>query len=315
MDSKACKRWHRPCLSIAMKKSFITVLAFMVLGPNANAGGICHDLPLNESIRVNHSFLGSKTIHQKYTLVRSEEKTYDVYLNLKFKPSKGFKKEMALSFGGLDDQTINGILNKFYPEKMESCFREYESSLADELGRKIRLHIYNEAVHKTIVKPPQVRISIKDSEFRSHSKAYNMSSDCPTLIHEALHLLGLVDEYVEKWQGFSHKFSSLILRPLRPVNENVLPAFDCRAIGPDNSAMANPSAVQYTRSLFSGHINAVIYPNCVKKNEKYFGCAKFWAKTSHKNNGAIPNISDCTEKVPDYCKDESWVMIDELDSK
>lgn len=240
----------------------------------------------------------SKTTTQKYTLLRASKNVYDVYLNLAFRPSKKYD-------GVLKDRHE---LNKFYRKKMNACFKSVDHALVDELGRKIRLHVYDKENDILPSAPPEVKIKIENGEHRSNSFAYESDIDCPTLVHEAFHLLGLVDEYEEKWMGFNHSFFSLAFNPIVKTSDKVLPAFDCRAVGPDTSIMHNQWNLYWGKSLYSGHVNTIIYPNCAEKNEKYFTCAKYAYKTSAKNNGALPNIGDCAKKVPDFCKEESWVQ-------
>lgn len=259
----------------------------------------CGDVPYNTAMKVIIPAGRSKTTTQKYTLVRASEKVYDIYLNLEFKKSKKYD-------GDIED------VNTFFKTQMNQCFSILQNSLVDELGRKLRLHIYDKEKDKRLPSPPpMMKIKIEDAKHRSHSKAYESDIDCPTMIHEAFHLLGLVDEYEEKWKGFNHSFFSLAFKPFVPTSDKVLPAFDCRAIGPEDSVMSDQWNLIFGKGLYSGHVNAIIYPNCDEKNQKYYTCAKYAYRTSAKNNGALPNIGDCSKKVPDYCKDEKWVNIDQ----
>jgi hypothetical protein len=261
----------------------------------------CGELPMDTAMKVIIPSGSSKTTTQKYTLLRASENVYDVYLNLRFKASKKYD----------GDITDKNELNETYKSAMNSCFRRMENKLVDELGRKLRLHVYDKTKDKKLPSaPPLVKIKVMDEEHRSHSFAYNSKIDCPTLIHETFHLLGLVDEYEEKWKGFNHKFISLAFNPIVETSDDVLPAYDCRAIGPSISVMRNQWSLLWRRGLYSAHVNAIIYPNCDEKNKKYYTCAKYAYKTSAANNGALPNIGDCAKRVPDYCKSEDWVQLD-----
>lgn len=254
---------------------------------------------MNTAMKVIIPASRSKTTTQKYTLLRSSNNVYDVFLNLDFKPSKKYD-------GAIKDKKE---INKIFKSKMNACFKTMENSLVDELNRKIRLHIYDKDNSILPSAPPLVKIKLENDAHRSNSFAYSSDIDCPTFIHETLHLLGLVDEYEERWLGFNHNFFSLAFNPIVENSDKVLPAFDCRAIGPENSIMHNQWSVYRGKSLFSGHVNTIIYPNCAEKNDKYYTCAKYAYKTSAKNNGALPNIGDCAKRVPDFCKDESWLEV------
>lgn len=259
----------------------------------------CGELPMNTAMKVIIPASRSKTTTQKYTLLRSSKNVYDVFLNLEFKPSKKYD-------GDIKDKKE---INKHFKSKMNACFKSIDKNLVDELGRTIRLHVYDK--EKTILPsaPPLVKIKLENGAHRSNSLAYSSEIDCATFVHEAFHLLGLVDEYEEKWMGFNHNFFSLAFNPIVPTSDKVLPAFDCRAIGPENSVMHDQWSLYWGKSLYSGHVNTIIYPNCAEKNEKYYTCAKYAYKTSAKNNGAMLNIGDCAKRVPDYCKNESWVEV------
>ncbi len=259
----------------------------------------CGELPLNTAMKVIIPAGRSKTTTQKYTLLRASKNVYDVYLNLEFRPSKNYD-------GALKD---HHELNKFYRKKMNTCFRSVDHALVDEFGRKLRLHVYDKYTDTLPSEPPAVKIKIENQSHRSDSLAYRSDIDCPTLVHESFHLLGLVDEYEEKWLGFNHNFISLAFKPIVATSDKVLPAFDCRAVGPENSIMHNQWNMFWGKPLYSGHVNTIIYPNCAEKNDKYFTCAKYAYKTSAKNNGALPNIGDCAKKVPDFCKNESWIEV------
>lgn len=261
----------------------------------------CEELPYNTAVKVVIPAGRSRTTTQKYTLVRSAEKIYDVYLNLEFKASK--------SYDG--PHKTRKELNEYFKREMNSCFDSLAHRLVDERGRQIRLHVYDaEKDTKLPSAPPKVKITLKGNNHRSSSMAYESDIDCPTMIHESFHLLGLIDEYEEKWLGFNHNFFSLAFKPLVATSDLVKPAFDCRAVGPQRSIMHDQWYIYWNRVLFSGHVNSIIYPNCEAKNEKYFKCASFAYKTSAANNGALPNFGDCAKKVPDYCKSPDWVKLD-----
>lgn len=281
-----------------MKIIFLLLMLSTAYAQNEELYDYCGDIPKDTAMKVIIPSGRSKTTTQKYTLVRASENEYDIYLNLKFKASKGYD-------GKVED------IDTHYKSTMNACFREYDFALKDELGRKLRLHIYDKEKDARLPSaPPLMKISIENDKHRSHSFAYSSDIDCPTMIHEAFHLLGLVDEYQEKWMGWNHSFVSLAFKPFVDTSDKVLPAFDCRAIGPKDSVMLSQWSLYYGKGLYSGHVNAIIYPNCDEKNKKYYSCSKFAYSTSSKNNGAVPNIRDCAKRVPDYCKDVNWVKID-----
>ncbi len=265
----------------------------------------CEELPIDRTIRVAVSRFRSKTkVEQKYSLRRASRNIYDVFLNLEFKPAR--------SYDGTPEERPR--LNDFYRNRMNRCFKEFDVYLTDEHNRKIRLNIYNQEIHKLQEAPPLVRIKVEGGQHRSNSGAYERNIDCRTMIHEAFHLLGLVDEYEEKWMGYNHNFFSLGFRPYVDVdNQRVKPAFDCRAISPVESVMHNQRYLGTGQSVYSAHANMIIYPNCLQKNEKYISCAKFAYKTSFRNNNGAVALRDCAQRIPDYCKTNEWLRVDRLD--
>lgn len=285
-----------------MKKLFLILglLSSTLVAAQDELYEYCEEIPLNTAVKVIIPSSRSKTTTQKYTLLRRDEKTYDVFLNLSFKPGKKYDGPFK----------NKNELNSFYKSEMNKCFARMENFLIDERGRKLRLHIFDKNKDKLPSAPPMVNIKVENAEHRSNSFAYESDISCPIMIHEAFHLLGLIDEYEEKWKGYNHKFFSLAFKPFVPVNDNVKPAFDCRALGPRDSIMSNHNYIYFGNGLRSGHVNTIIYPNCKEKNEKYYSCSRFAYKTSFANNGGLPNISNCANKVPDYCKDPSWIDSD-----
>jgi len=65
---------------------------------------------------------------------------------------------------------------------------------------------------------PAVAIGITSKPARGHARLWRSDWGCAQIVHEVFHLMGLVDEY----------------------REPVFKAFDCRAVGPDDSLMSYP---------------------------------------------------------------------------
>ncbi len=260
----------------------------------------CEELPIDSTIRVVVPQYRSKTTTQKYSLRRAGRNVYDVFMNLEFRPAR--------TFDGPAEERVQ--LNDRYKRAMNSCFRQFESTLKDEHDRQLRLHIYDREVHHLQDAPPLVRIDVKGVNHRSNSGAYARNIDCETMIHEAFHLLGLIDEYEEQWMGYNHNFFSLGFRPFVAVDSaRVRPAFDCRAIGPSDSVMHNQWVLGRGQGLYSAHVNMIIYPHCQEKNEKYLSCARFAYRTSFQNNNGAIALRDCSKQVPEYCRNEDWLRV------
>lgn len=249
----------------------------------------CKPLEIGQSFTVNNSRLGSKTkIPQKYSLRRDSENEFSAFVNINFK-LKGSLKQ-------------NPEFAKSFRAKVENCFRAKEHKLVDEMGRKIKLHLFDPSVHQDIEAPKAVRVSIQNTQRRSHSKSYFHEATCETIVHETLHLMGLNDEYEEKWMGKNTNPITSIFKPWTKDTKKGT-AFDCRAIGPVSSIMHNNHAMDYFNQVFfSGHVDAILYPNCEMRNDDYYACARLAYKTNKKNT-----VNGCGE-VRDICKTEDWVL-------
>ena len=129
-----------------------------------------------------------------------------------------------------------------FPQEMEAtarqCFAEMDPYLSGPNGEhlKIRLTRPDDALPL----PPQVTVRITGGQERAHVLLWNKSFDCGQILHESLHLLGLVDEYKEV----------LLKNPKIKDEEEAKskPPYDCRALGPANSIMSDPIRAEFSVS-------------------------------------------------------------------
>ncbi len=181
----------------------------------------CEDLQEGQSRLVQAKDTESPTtVHHMYKLTRTGATDYEVVLNLNFKPANGSNAEM---------------INKEFHEKATRCYQAADRALLGPSGE--HLHIRLATPNEEGLLPPVHDINVADGRFRGDSDDYNSSTfDCPTILHESLHLMGLVDEYKETKIG-------LVLDPKDPsgkswVSDTKLNAWDCRAIGDNDSIMS-----------------------------------------------------------------------------
>jgi hypothetical protein len=227
---------------------------------------------------------------QQYGLRRSGEREYEVYVNVDFTAAANYDGNLR----------TKQELNAHYKRFMRQCFRTHENNLVDEYQRKIKLKVYDEAGSPLEAAPPLIKIDIVGANARSRSLAYAKNIDCPTVVHEVLHLTGLSDEYEETLIGYN----STETRTGAP------PAYDCRPIGPRDSIMRDQwTALNNGQGIYSGHVNLIIYPNCRRYNERYLACVKYAYKTSAANRNSGFRLFDCATRIPDHCRDENWVRI------
>ncbi len=128
-----------------------------------------------------------------------------------------------------------------------------------------------------------VFIRIAPPKVRAQSDSYPQDVDCKTIVHEVLHLTGLVDEYKE-----------YDVRGEREVYPN-------RAIGSSNSVMAsNGTQLIFGLStqgrLYPAHIRHILFPECQEKNSLYYICAKSAYVESPKRHSKLA-----------ICKKKTWL--------
>ncbi len=264
-------------------------LSFSALADNE----FCRPLNVGESFTVNQSQKKSKSkVEQKYTLKRTEDDVYEAYLNMDFKYKGSLKKDPQIK--------------TLFEAKIDSCFAMYENTLTDELGRTIRIKRYNPEIHTDIQKPKAVSIAVQNSVERSHSRSYYINAGCSTFLHESLHLMGLADEYEENWMSLNPNPILKFFKPFTELNDNG-PAYDCRALGPQQSVMSNHYIMDfYDQVFFSGEANVILYPNCQQRNDDYYSCSELAYRTSKQNGSS----KGCGE-VRDICKTTQWVLAEE----
>jgi hypothetical protein len=164
----------------------------------------CTDLGIGESRRFDLSDKQSPSgVEMRYVLKRKEMQNYQAFLNLEFFAKTGSKKDSSKGIEML--------------KKVQSCVRDLNPSLRGPEGKTLEI-IINDAYSEA----PLQKIALMNPGYRSHSRAYAEDITCSTIMHELMHLMGLVDEYVESESSY-----------------------DCRAIGPDDSLMSSQTSAVF----------------------------------------------------------------------
>lgn len=140
----------------------------------------CDEIAEGETIRVDIGYKESMSnVEQKYLLTRNSENSYEIGFNLMF-----FKEDRFKSL------YTSRELRHEWVQKVKDCFSQ-AGEITVGNGKKLKFSFNKDAplvpIGKSIFKG-----------HRSNSRKYNPGIKCPTIIHEALHLAGLVDEYHEK---------------------------------------------------------------------------------------------------------------------
>jgi hypothetical protein len=96
------------------------------------------------------------------------------------------------------------------------------------------------------IRPSSHTINIMPDGFRSNWRAYDESVDCPTIVHEVLHLLGLCDEYPADQEGFMcrpvGKRNNVMRNQLIAFNEAVDRTVTCKCETADCRSIINDPA-------------------------------------------------------------------------
>lgn len=159
-----------------------------------------------------------------------------------------------------DGSNFDYELQKKYLERAQSCLNAepIKSKLRGPNGERLELKVvgYDPKEKPTNESPPLRRVDIPAAgkEIRSNSRLWDprlgdpekkdTASRCATILHETLHVLGLVDEYEETSSGCLVTPAGEIdceqdLQRVSSAKGSKFAHFDCRVIGPFNSIMAS----------------------------------------------------------------------------
>lgn len=198
----------------------------------------CTTLASNESTIVNRD-IPSSPLSQKYRLTRiGSSKKYRVELNLHFNFShqlissefSRYNPDPQGQIGASRLSLIRDELTARILGRVNTCFRENQSRLSDSNGYSLELVALSSPSES---RAPINQVEIAPSSTRSSSKAWERDIDCPTIIHESLHLMGLCDGYQEKVNTRQSRVFSVFRHGLIDY------AYNCRAEEPVNSIMHN----------------------------------------------------------------------------
>lgn len=147
----------------------------------------CSELSIGQTKLVNYEHSESPTsLEHKYIIERVGTNEYKLKLNLKFQENTLWPME-------------NSELDKTIRRNINNCLDEINPRLKgpDNVSLNIEILEPNSENKKKYKKIESV-ITVSDTPVkREHSHFYSLQSSCPVIIHELLHLMGLVDEYTE----------------------------------------------------------------------------------------------------------------------
>ena len=221
-----------------------------------------------------------------YNVRRNTEKIYTASIALSFSADE----TLLYPGSGYKNSTENSYIHKTYLKKVRDCVRDVEPYMLGPKGEQLKIEIRDglqtncrrvrnfffhhprRQIHRLKLRQRALNqrnchnyhsIKIQD-ESASDSRNYTFNISCGAIIHEILHILGLVDEYEERRQTY--------------------PKYDCRVIQTD-TMMASNFIQKYNNIvnvdkkgslLAPNHFYAILYGECsTRENVRlYRQCAK-----------------------------------------
>lgn len=173
------------------------------------------------------AFRSPTMVQHKYKITRHIGDNYEVALNLKFLDALKDPKGLNGSF--------NPDLNNKMKRKIQGCLNIANKAMTAPGGKRLTIRLTGDRENNP--RPPEVPILVGPADLRATSQRYNSTIDCPTVMHEVMHLLGLCDEYQESTMGYVvDKQTGAITWSDKDAQ---IHAFDCRAVGQPHSLMRN----------------------------------------------------------------------------
>lgn len=163
----------------------------------------CGGIPLRTGRAIRFNYKAGLNIPIRYVLKRTSATAYQALLNLnvvdKAHPANG-------------RATLN---------KIKSCMALTNPYLKGPNGKTLEIKVYGPHEVGALPKfyrPEQLEIKVApESEGRGHAFLYRNSWECDTILHEVLHLVGLVDEYQENGDFVSESTCRVV-----PTNNTIM---------------------------------------------------------------------------------------------
>ena len=254
----------------------------------------CYNLKSDEEKKV---FSGTG-LDKDYSLKRDDDGIYSVPLNLQFVADEDYNGEIE------PDKVPEHFMNE-----VQKCINKANEKMLGPNGEQLKIVIHGNERECQVGRPKKIKIGSTD--YRSNSKKYESDIDCPTIVHEVLHLLGLCDEYAEQSMGFymnseTEEKKTKLLNSIKDNKElmnnekyRFKLAFDCRTTVIGDSIMSHQydrwhhvfKRNDYSSLLTPGQFNAILYGTCEKKNKLFNECSQL----AYQNSVDTSDV-DCMKK-------------------
>ncbi len=179
------------------------------------------ELQIGAAKIINRKINPEENVEQKYRLSRQSLTKFTVDLNLKFVQGSGYNSSSSAS-----------ELNTIYKSKVNKCLEQINSTLKGPNNKSFEIKLSDDA---TI---PSYNVTV-DRFPVSESTGWDTNINCPEMVHEIMHLLGLTDEYSETRFGFTRNLGNLNASYGQSSSPK---AYNCRHLGNPKSIMFNPTA-------------------------------------------------------------------------
>ena len=234
-----------------------------------------------------------------YKVKRELDGSYTIPLKVNFLPAKDY-----------DGPVAKNKIPEHYTEKVNHCLGQASQKMLGPNGEKLRIQIKTPKTDCEKLDAHNIQISSKN--VRSVSDQYASNVSCSTVLHESLHLLGLVDEYESTEKGFHvHlKTGKSNFKTFHIENRKkhiIIPGIysesmlldDCRVIQ-TNSIMSDSkerwnNVFKYgeNKSLLDpGHFNNILYGSC-EVNTQFNKCSQLAFKDSYYYPGCLEQKKHC----------------------
>lgn len=252
------------CLSI-LSKNFVPIKKIKYIFYQSSKD-LCTPLQIGQIKNLNVGrYESPTTVPHKYQLQRITQNDYKIKFNIAFEDSDGEINDNIDPKGESAEATRARAYTYVWSKKANECLEKVKGKLKGPQGENLILEVVGNPPKSTI---PKIYVSLK-SNVRANSRMWDKQMSCATVLHELLHVTGLVDEYKELDKGLR---KNPITGKMELVETNAeIPAYDCRKIAKDVSVMANHE--QAWRNAFAPWKSKSALCTCDKDKklcQKYF---------------------------------------------
>lgn len=156
----------------------------------------CQAIPIGDSVVIvdeeKISMSAPELPQRKFILSRKNAKTFQAIINFRFVEDSAVRQLQDLV-----SDTETSKENKMR-ERVKCCLNQVNPYLKGPNNQKLEIILADRKSKNPNFNKIETAITVGEGKnFQVHSLAYSQDMSCKTIIHEILHRLGLVDEYVE----------------------------------------------------------------------------------------------------------------------